>query len=62
MVSRKSCWSWSSGPGRFIPSATRFDVFVEDDPEVPFRYIVFEVDAPLSVEQIREADRRWGEG
>lgn len=44
------------------PTATRFDVFVEDDPEIPFRYIVFEVETPLSVEQIREADRRWGEG
>jgi hypothetical protein len=44
------------------PSATRFDVFVEDDPEFPDRYIVFELDAPLSVEQILEADRRWGEG
>jgi hypothetical protein len=44
------------------PSATRFEVFTEDDPEIAFRYIVFELDAPLSVEQAREADRRWGEG
>ena len=44
------------------PSATRFDVFVEDDPEFPDRYIVFELDAPLSVEQAMEADDRWGDG
>lgn len=44
------------------PSATRFEVFSEDDPAIPFRYIVFELDAPLSVEQAREADERWGEG
>jgi len=44
------------------PSATRFDVFIEDDPEFPDRYIVFELDTPLTVDQIREADRRWGDG
>ncbi|HTU89629.1 MAG TPA: hypothetical protein VMF69_05990 [Gemmataceae bacterium] len=44
------------------PSATRFDVFTEDDPEIPDRYIVFELDAPLTVEQSLEADDRWGEG
>jgi hypothetical protein len=43
------------------PSATRFDVFTEDDPDFPDRYIVFELDAPLTVEQSLEADRRWGE-
>lgn len=44
------------------PSATRFEVFTEDDPEFPDRYIVFDLDAPLTVEQSLEADRRWGEG
>jgi hypothetical protein len=44
------------------PSATRFDVFVEDDPDEPFRYFVFELDTPLTVEQSLEADRQWGEG
>jgi hypothetical protein len=44
------------------PSATRFDVFIEDDPEFPDQYIVFELDAPLTVEQSLEADDRWGDG
>jgi hypothetical protein len=44
------------------PSATRFDVFTEDDPDFPDRYIVFDLDAPLTVEQTLEADRRWHEG
>jgi hypothetical protein len=45
------------------PSATRFDVFVEDDPEIANdRHIVFELDAPLTVEQSLQADNRWGEG
>lgn len=42
------------------PSATRFDVFTEDDPEIANdRHIVFELDVPLDVEQALEADRRW---
>jgi hypothetical protein len=44
------------------PSATKFEVFVEDDPEFADRYIVFELDAPLSVEQALQADKRWHEG
>ena len=45
------------------PGATRFEVFTEDDPEIANdRHIVFELDAPLTVEQALEADRRWGEG
>ena len=45
------------------PSATRFDVFVEDDPEIANdRHIVFELDVPLTVEQALEADRRWRDG
>jgi len=44
------------------PGATRFEVFVENDPEILDRYIVFDLDAPLSVEQALEADRRWHEG
>src|SRR5947209_16210237 len=45
------------------PSATRFEVFTEDDPEIANdRHIVFELDAALTVEQALEADERWGEG
>lgn len=45
------------------PNATRFDVFIEDDPEIANdRHIIFELDVPLDVEQALEADRRWGEG
>lgn len=45
------------------PSATRFEVVTEDDPEIANdRYIVFELDVPFDVEEALEADRRWGEG
>jgi hypothetical protein len=45
------------------PSATRFEVFAEDDSEIANdRHIVFELDVPLSVKQSLEADRRWGDG
>jgi hypothetical protein len=44
------------------PSATQFEVLVEDDPEFPDRYLVFEVVVPLTVEQAREADKRWHQG
>lgn len=45
------------------PSATRFEVFTEDDPEIANdRHIVFELDVPLNVEQGLEADRHWREG
>jgi hypothetical protein len=45
------------------PTATRFEVFTEDDPEIANdRHIVFELDVPLTVEEALEADRRWGEG
>jgi hypothetical protein len=44
------------------PSATRFEVFVEDDAETEDRCIVFELDAPLSAEQALEADKLWREG
>jgi hypothetical protein len=44
------------------PTATRFEVFTEDDPEIANdRHIVFELDAPLTVEQSLEANARWGE-
>ena len=44
-------------------SATRFEVFTEDDPEIANdRYIVFELDVPLTVEQSLEANRQWSEG
>ena|SRR5713226_1784430 len=45
------------------PSATRFDIFTEDDPEIANdRHIVFELDVPINVEQALEADRRWHRG
>ncbi|MGH7171730.1 MAG: hypothetical protein ACRELG_15750 [Gemmataceae bacterium] len=45
------------------PSATRFDVFTEDDPEIANdRHIVFELDVPLTVEQALAADRQWHRG
>jgi hypothetical protein len=45
------------------PSATRFEVFTDDDPEIAEdRHIVFELDVPLSVEHALEADQRWHEG
>jgi hypothetical protein len=44
------------------PGATKFEVFLEDDPEIVDRYIVFELDLPLNVEQTLEADRHWREG
>ena len=45
------------------PSATRFDVFTEDDPEIANdRHIVFELDVPLLAEEALQADRQWREG
>jgi hypothetical protein len=44
------------------PSATRFEVFLENDAETEDRCIVFELDVPLSVEQALEADKLWCEG
>ena len=45
------------------PSATRFDVFVEEDPEIAKdRHIVFELDIPNNLEQAREANHRWHTG
>ena len=45
------------------PSATRFEVFTEDDPEIANdRHIVFELDVPLAVEETLEADRCWHRG
>ena len=43
-------------------SATKFEVFVEDDPEIADRYIVFELDAPLNVDEAVAADHHWHEG
>ncbi|HJT76642.1 MAG TPA: hypothetical protein VJ739_05525 [Gemmataceae bacterium] len=45
------------------PSATRFDIFTEDDPEIANdRHIVFELDVPISVDQALAANRRWHDG
>jgi hypothetical protein len=44
-------------------SATRFEVFTEDDPEIANdRHIVFELDVPFDVEQAMAADRLWHRG
>src|SRR5207244_1395701 len=44
-------------------SATRFDIFIEDDPEIANdRHIVFELDVPIDGEQARESDLKWHEG
>ena len=58
----KIMWELIEWTRQVYPSAKRFEVFVEDDPEIVDRYIVFELDTPLSVEQILEADERWHEG
>jgi hypothetical protein len=48
---------------RVYPSATRFEVFTEDDPEIPDdRHIVFRLDTLIDLEQAREADYRWHRG
>jgi hypothetical protein len=45
------------------PSASRFDIFTKDDPEIANdRNIIFELDVPLDLEQILEADRHWRDG
>ncbi len=45
------------------PSATRFDIFTEDDPEIANdRHIVFELDVPIDGETARDADLKWHEG
>ncbi len=45
------------------PSATRFEILTEDDPEIANdRHIVFELDVALDVEQAVETDRRWADG
>jgi hypothetical protein len=45
------------------PTATRFEVFAEDDPEIANdRHIVFELDVELDVEQALEADQHWRDG
>jgi hypothetical protein len=45
------------------PTASRFEVFTEDDPEIANdTHIVFELDVPLDLEQALQADRRWHDG
>lgn len=58
----KYLWELIEWTRQVYPSATRFDVFIEDDPEIVDRYIVFELDTPLTVEQSLEADDRWHDG
>ena len=44
------------------PTATKFDVFVEDDPEIPDRYIVLRLRVRLTVSEAMTARDRWDEG
>ena len=44
------------------PTATRFDVFVEDDPEFPDRYIVLRLRVRLTLQESRAARDKWDEG
>lgn len=45
------------------PTATRFDVFTEDDPEIVNDWhIIFELDVPLTLEQAQEANWKWYQG
>jgi hypothetical protein len=44
------------------PTATKFDVFVEDDPEIPDRYIVFQLRVRLTQPESRAARDKWDEG
>ncbi len=45
------------------PTATRFEVFTEDDPEIANdRHIVFDLDVDLDVERALEADQHWRDG
>ncbi|MBI1916458.1 MAG: hypothetical protein HYS12_17250 [Planctomycetes bacterium] len=45
-----------------FPMATKFDVFVEDDPEIPDRYIVLELRMRLTLPEVRAARDKWSEG
>lgn len=48
---------------RTFPSAERFEILLEDDPEIADdRHIVFRLAVPLTVPQSLEADRQWIEG
>jgi hypothetical protein len=48
---------------RIFPSATRFEVLLDDDPEIADdRHIVFRLAVPLDVPQSLAADRQWIEG
>jgi hypothetical protein len=48
---------------RTFPVATRFEVFLEEDPEIADdRHIVFRLAVPLDVPQSMAADRQWIEG
>jgi hypothetical protein len=45
------------------PSATHFEILVEDDPEIPNdRHIAFRLEVPLNLIEARETDRHWHEG
>jgi hypothetical protein len=48
---------------RIYPTATRFDVFLEDDPEIANdRHIILELDVPIGLKEAREADWKWHTG
>ena len=35
---------------------------MEDDPEIPDRYIVLDLEAPLTVPEAMAANRKWNDG
>jgi hypothetical protein len=48
---------------RTFPSVTRFEILLEEDPEIADdRHIVFRLAVPLDVPQSLGADRQWIEG
>src|SRR5689334_15406000 len=48
---------------RTFPSATRFEVLLDEDPEIADdRHILFRLAVPLDVPQSLAADRQWIEG
>jgi hypothetical protein len=48
---------------RVFPSASRFEILLEEDPEIADdRHIVFRLAVPLDAPQSLAADRQWIEG
>lgn len=48
---------------RIFPTASRFEILLEEDPEIADdHHIVFRLATPLDVSQSMRADRQWIEG